>query len=131
MGSLFSSSFPFKKSFNDIMESLGIEDKDVNKDTFAQVFIDRINKLNATNEEKINLLKNLLRKIYAKIGYRTPSSINNNGGKLNTTPKVSQEIKDLIMNKKDDYKKQIFAAIAELEKPVTGGSRKKSKKLHS
>ena len=41
-----------------------------------------------------------------------------NGGKLNTMPKVSQEIKDLIMKKKDDYKKQIFAAIAELELPV-------------
>ena len=53
------------------MESLGIEDKDVNEDTFAQVFIDRIKKLNATNEEKIGLLRNLLRKIYAKIGYRT------------------------------------------------------------
>ena len=54
-----------------------------------------------------------------------------NGGKLNTMPKVSQEIKDLIMKKKDDYKKQIFAAIAELELPIAGGSRKKSKKLHS
>jgi hypothetical protein len=131
MGNLFSSSFPFKKSFKDIMESLGIEDKDVNEDTFAQVFIDRIKKLNATNEEKIGLLRNLLIKIYAKIGYRTPSSVNNNGGKLNTMPKVSQEIKDLIMKKKDDYKKQIFAAIAELELPIAGGSRKKSKKLHS
>ena len=133
MGSWFSKQIPFDKSFGPIMRQFGLKNGDLSEDTFAQVIIGKIKSMKVKNEDKVDLLNMFLKAIYSKIGVNPPSSMNNDdGGTLNRIPKVNQEIKDLITKKKDDYKKEIFAAIAELQSnqstPVSGGSRKKSKK---
>jgi hypothetical protein len=74
--------------------------------------------------------------IYEKIGRgrQFNATNNSNGRRLDKISSAPQEIKDLIDRKKEDYNTQIWAAIAELQKPqntqpATSGSRKKYKKL--
>lgn len=129
MGGSFS--FPFDKGFKPIMDMYGLKNSDLTEDTFAQVIIGKINlQTQDTNEKKIEYLKSFLKAIYAKIGQSPPLDKTSNGRRLDTTkPSKHEDIKDWINKKKDDYKKEIFDAIAALEPAtVAGGSRKKSKK---
>jgi hypothetical protein len=131
MGGLFS--FPFDKGFKPIMEMYGLKNSDLTEDTFAQVIIGKINlQTQDTNEKKIEYLKSFLKAIYAKIGQSPPLDKTSNGRRLDTTkPSKHEDIKDWINKKKEDYKKEIFAAIEELQnQPLSGGSRKKYKKIY-
>lgn len=134
MGGLFS--FPFNKGFKPIMDMYGLTNSDLTEDTFAKVFIEKIKITpDATNKDKIDILKSFLKAIYSKIGQSPPLDKNNNGRKLGATSTKNQDIKDWIERKKDDYKKEIFDAIEALKpaeaaalSPAVGGSRKKYKK---
>ena len=128
MGGLFS--FPFDKGFKPIMDMYGLKNSDLTEDTFAKVIIEKINLQNQdTNEKKIEYLNLFLKAIYAKIGQSPPYNKNSNGRRLGASSSKHQDIKDWINKKKEDYKKEIFAAIEKLQnQPLSGGSRKKSKK---